>query len=39
MQFHRIAIIDISSNVIGSIVAVGMAYTEWGYWALVAKPM
>jgi PST family polysaccharide transporter len=39
MQFHRIAIIDISSNVIGSIVAVGMAFTECGYWALVAKPI
>lgn len=37
MQFQRVAIIDISSNVISSIVAIAMAFTGWGYWALVAK--
>ena len=39
MQFRHIAIIDISTNVIGSIVAVVMAFTEWRYWALAAKPI
>lgn len=39
MQFRSIAIIDISSNVISSIIAIAMALTGWGYWALVAKPI
>jgi polysaccharide transporter, PST family len=39
MQFQNIALIDISANVVGSIIAVAMAYTGWGYWALVAKPI
>lgn len=39
MQFKRMAIIEISSNVISSIVAITMALTGWGYWALVAKPI
>jgi polysaccharide transporter, PST family len=39
MQFRRLAIIDITSNVIGSVVAIAMAFTGWGYWALVAKPI
>ena len=39
MQFHRIAMVDISANLIGSIVSVAMALTGWGYWALVAKPI
>jgi len=39
MQFRHIAIIDISSNVVGSIVGIAMAFTGWGYWSLVAKPI
>ena len=39
MQFQRIAMIEISSNVISSIIAIVMALTGWGYWALVAKPI
>ena len=39
MQFRQLAIIDIGSNVISSIVAIAMAFTGWGYWALVAKPI
>jgi len=39
MQFRHIAIIEISANVTGSIVAIAMAFTGWGYWALVAKPV
>jgi PST family polysaccharide transporter len=39
MQFRRIAAIEISANVISSVVAIAMAFTGWGYWALVAKPV
>jgi PST family polysaccharide transporter len=39
MEFRRIAIIDLSSNAISSIVAVVLAFSGWGYWALVAKPI
>lgn len=39
MQFKRIAIIEIFANVTSSIVAIAMAVTGWGYWALVAKPI
>jgi len=39
MQFQHIAIIDILSNVVGSVTAIVMALAGWGYWALVAKPI
>jgi polysaccharide transporter, PST family len=39
MEFQRIAIIDLSSNLISSIVSVVLAFSGWGYWALVAKPI
>ncbi len=39
MQFRRIATIEISANVVGSVVAVAMAFADWGYWSLVAKPI
>jgi PST family polysaccharide transporter len=39
MQFRQIAAIEISSNVASSIIAITMAFTGWGYWALVAKPI
>jgi polysaccharide transporter, PST family len=39
MQFHRIAMIDISSNLVGSGVSVVLALCGWGYWSLVAKPI
>ena len=39
MQFKRVAMIEISSNVASSAIAIAMAYTGWGYWALVAKPI
>jgi PST family polysaccharide transporter len=39
MQFRRIAMIDISANVVGSIVSVAMALSDLGYWSLVAKPI
>jgi polysaccharide transporter, PST family len=37
MQFRRIALIEIFSNVVSSVLAIAMALTGWGYWALVAK--
>ena len=39
MRFRRVALIEILSNVISSIVAIAMALTGWDYWALVAKPV
>ena len=39
MEFKRVAMIDLAANVISSIVAIAMALTSWGYWALVAKPL
>jgi PST family polysaccharide transporter len=39
MEFRRIALIDICANVISCVVAIAMAYTGWGYWALVARPI
>lgn len=39
MQFQRIAMIDISANLVGSIVSVALALAGWGYWSLVVKPI
>jgi PST family polysaccharide transporter len=39
MQFRSLAIIDIVSNVVSSLLSVGMAFTGWGYWSLVIKPV
>ncbi|MGE3876491.1 MAG: oligosaccharide flippase family protein [Parvibaculaceae bacterium] len=39
MQFRRLAMIDISANVVGSVVSIVMALTDWGYWSLAAKPI
>ncbi|HXF52624.1 MAG TPA: lipopolysaccharide biosynthesis protein [Hyphomicrobiaceae bacterium] len=39
MQFRRMAVIEIASNVISSLAAIVMALAGWGYWALVAKPV
>ena len=39
MQFHRIAMIDISANLVGSFASVVLAIAGWGYWSLVAKPI
>ena len=32
MQFHRLATIDISANLVGSFVSVVLALRGWGYW-------
>jgi PST family polysaccharide transporter len=39
MEFRRLTIIDLSSNAISSFVAVVLAFSGWGYWALVAKQL
>jgi PST family polysaccharide transporter len=39
MQFRRIAMIDISANLAGTVVSIVMALTDWGYWSLAAKPL
>jgi PST family polysaccharide transporter len=37
MEFQRLAMIEIVSNVLSCAVAIAMAWTGWGYWALVAR--
>jgi PST family polysaccharide transporter len=37
MQFRQIAVIEIVASVVSCLVAIAMALTGWGYWALVAK--
>lgn len=39
MEFRQLATIETVSNLLSSIIAIAMAFTSWGYWALVAKPM
>lgn len=39
MQFRQLAIIDVGSNVMSSILAIALAFAGWGYWALVSKPI
>lgn len=39
MEFRQLATIETASNLLSSIIAIAMAFTSWGYWALVAKPM
>lgn len=39
MMFREIAVIEVGSNLIGSIGAIAMALAGWGYWALVVKPI
>ena len=39
MRFQQIAVIEVGSNFIGSLGAIGMAMGGMGYWALVIKPI
>lgn len=39
MDFRAIAINDTIANMLGSVIAIAMAFGSWGYWALVAKPL
>ena len=39
MQFGTIARIQISSTLVGTVIAIYMAACDYGYWALVARPI
>jgi polysaccharide transporter, PST family len=39
MMFQQIAGIEVGGNLLGACVSVVMAFTGWGYWALVARPI
>lgn len=39
LKFPRIAISDVSSQVLGLAVAIGLAWNDYGYWALVAQQL
>jgi polysaccharide transporter, PST family len=38
LMFRKLAIIDVSGNVIGTALAIFLAHLGYGYWALVWKP-
>jgi PST family polysaccharide transporter len=38
LMFRKLAIIDVSGNVIGTALAILLAHLGYGYWALVWKP-
>jgi polysaccharide transporter, PST family len=39
MEFDRIAVNDVTANVIASVVAIAAALSGAGYWALILKPL
>ncbi len=39
MMFRKIAIIEVSANVLGAAAAIAMAFHGFAYWALVARPI
>lgn len=39
MEFKTVAVIDVGSNLLSTVAAIVMAFTGFGYWALVAKPI
>ena len=39
VMFRQIATIDVAANVASAVVAVAMAYSGFGYWALVVRPV
>ena len=39
MMFQKLAVIEITANVIGAGSALTMAFYGWGYWALVTRPI
>jgi polysaccharide transporter, PST family len=38
LMFRKLAIIDLSGNVVGTAVAILLAHLGYGYWALACKP-
>jgi PST family polysaccharide transporter len=39
VMFREIAVVDIVANLLSAVIAVAMAYTGLGYWALVTRPV
>lgn len=39
LLFQKVALIEVSANVLGAAVAIGMALSGSGYWALVCRPL
>lgn len=39
LRFNSLALIDVGANVLGTAIAVLLAYLGYGYWALVWKPI
>jgi polysaccharide transporter, PST family len=39
MKFRSLAMIEVTANVLGAAVAIGMAFYRLGYWALVLRPI
>ena len=39
MQFHKLAVIDVSANVLSAATAITVAFLGFHYWALVVRPI
>ena len=39
LMFRKIAAIDLGGNLLGTVIAIVLAYRGYGYWALVWKPV
>ncbi|MBS0244756.1 MAG: oligosaccharide flippase family protein, partial [Proteobacteria bacterium] len=39
LEFRQLAVIEVASNILGTIVAIALALAGAGYWSLVAKPL
>ncbi len=39
LMFQKIALIEVAANVLGAAIAIGMAFSGSGYWAIVFRPL
>lgn len=39
LMFQKVALIEVSANILGAALAIGMALSGSGYWALVFRPL
>ncbi len=39
LMFQKVAIIEVAANILGAAIAVAMAFSGGGYWALVFRPL
>jgi len=39
LMFQKVALIEVAANLLGAAVAIGMALSGGGYWALVLRPL